>query len=273
MSKTLFIGDSHASGYNYINGQVCQWEDNNYADVYTTAFDKDVVVYALPGACNRKYPIWLKSILDRHDDIDEVFVQSTYWNRWLMGASRNLEYGDGTSANLFTDDRYVCPRNPRIKYYTDWKATDDFVELVEQCRAELFEQFKGFNYTGDNITPDWEPFHEKYPYTKLYHESLTHIQYREYLGDLYIINTLCKERGIKWYLWTINNRVYFPKHFDLYGPLTECTIADKSAEQWIKENYKINIEDNTVDTEHYPRSTHELIGKDYFAYLKGLNND
>lgn len=275
MSKTLFLGDSHAAGY-WIEKDtkiVHQWEFN-YGDEYSIAFDKDVLVYALPGACNKKYPIWLKSMLDRHSDIDEIFVQSTYWNRWLMGASRSLEYGDSTKSDLFLDDRYVCPNNHRIKYYTDWKATDEFVEIVEQCRAELFEQFKGLHYNDtSNISADWPPFHEKYPYTRLYHEALTHLQYREYLGDLYIINALCKERNIKWHLWTINNRVYFPSVFNLFGPLTECVISKKSAEQFLKENFNINIESNTIDGEHYPKETHELIAKEYIPYLKGEKND
>lgn len=265
--RTLFLGDSHASGYKCIDNKVTQWGDNNYADVYSTEFDRDVTVYAQPGASNQKYPTWVKSMLDYYDDIDELFVQSTYWNRWLMGCSRNLEYGANTKADLFLDTRYVCPRNPRIKYMTDWRAVDDYVELVEQPRAESFEQFKGIIYDENNITSDWAPFHEKYTYSKLYHECLTHLQYREYCGNLYIINSLCKERGIRWYLWRINNRVYFPDHLDFFGKL-DCTVADKSAEQWIKETYKINIQDTILDTEHYSRSTHELIGKDYFTYLK-----
>lgn len=273
MGRTVFLGDSHAAGYWVEPDQtVHQWE-HNYGNSYSKEYNKDVVVYATPGACNKKYPIWLKSMLDRYDDVDEVFVQSTYWNRWLMGASKNLDYGDGTKSDMFLDDRYVCPRNNKIKYFTDWRAVDDFIEIPEQCRSELFEQFKGLYFDDDNLTPDWPPFHEKYPYTKLYNESLTHLQYRDYLSDMYIINALCKERGIKWYLWTMNERVYFPKHFDLFGPLSECTIATKSAETYLKETLNIQIEDDTLDGEHYPENTHRLIAINYFNYLKGIDNE
>ena len=103
MGRTLFLGDSHAAGY-YFKDRPHQWE-HNYGDSYSKLYNKDVIVYALPGATNKKYPIWLKSMLDRYDDIDEVFVQSTYWNRWLMGASRKLEYGDGTASDMFLDDQ------------------------------------------------------------------------------------------------------------------------------------------------------------------------
>jgi hypothetical protein len=90
---------------------------------------------------------------------------------------------------------------------------------------------------------------------------------------MYIINALCKERSIKWYLWTMNERVYFPKHFDLFGPLSECTIAAKSAESYLQESLNIHIENNTLDGEHYPESTHQLIASNYFDYLKGNNNE
>jgi hypothetical protein len=271
MSVTAFLGDSHTTGYVCIDEKVQQWQDNNYADVYSMHFNKDVVVYALPGASNQKYPIWLKSIIDRHN-VDHVFIQSTYWNRWLMAASRTLEYGDGTKSDLFLDDRYVCPRNPRIKYYTDWKHTDDHVELVEQCRKELFEQFKGLTYDPHDISPDWAPFHEKYPYTRLYHESLTHLQYREYLSNLYIINTLCKEHNIQCHLWRINDRVYMPEEFNLYGDLTNINIVKQSAKNWVLEHKDLNIEDDTIDGEHYPKHIHEIIGKEYIPYIQGLVN-
>lgn len=273
MSVTVFLGDSHTTGYVYKNGIVKQWQDNNYADVYSTHFNKDVVVYALPGASNQKYPIWLKSIIDRHTAIDEVFIQSTYWNRWLMGASRKLEYGDGTKSDLFLDDRYICPNNSRIKYYTDWRQTDDFIELVEQCRPELFEEYKGLPYDQDNLSPDWAPFHEKYPYTRLYHESLTHLQYREYLSNLYIINSMCKEHNIKCHLWRINDRVYMPEDFYLFGELDQINIVKQSAKSWISERKNLNIEDDTIDGEHYPYLTHKVIGSEYIPYIKGLRNE
>jgi hypothetical protein len=273
MSKVLFLGDSHSTGYIYLDGNVQQWSENNYADVYSIHFDKSVVVYAMPGASNQKYPIWLKSILDKHNDITEVFIQSTYWNRWLMGASRKLEYGDGTKSDLFLDDRYVCPRNNRIKYYTDWRQTDDFIEIVEQCRPELFEEYKGISYNPESLSSDWGPFHEKYSYTKLYHESITHLQYREYLSNLYIINSLCKEHKIKCHLWRINDRVYMPDDFYLFGNLDFINIVKQSAGEWILKHKNLYIDESTIDGEHYPYSIHKIIGEEYIPYIKGLAND
>lgn len=266
MAKTLFIGDSHTAGYTAINDKVTQWGENGYPHYFSAG--KQTLVYALPGASNQKYPIWIKSMLDRHNDIDEIFVQSTYWNRWLMGASISLEYHDDSSSDLFLDDTYICPINKNIKYYTDFKAIDTSIEIVEQCRSELFEQFKGLEFAEDSITKDWPPFTEKYVYSKLYNECLTHLQYREYATNLFVINSLCKERGIKWYLWSINDRVYMPKRFDLFGELTECTIVKENCREYFIEKHNRDIDAERTDGEHYSKEVHELIADKYIPYVR-----
>ncbi len=47
MGRTLFLGDSHAAGY-YFKDRPHQWE-HNYGDSYSKLYNKDVIVYALPG--------------------------------------------------------------------------------------------------------------------------------------------------------------------------------------------------------------------------------
>jgi len=266
MSRTLFLGDSHASGYYRDDtGKIQIWQDNSYAEAYSKIHDKDVIVYAIPGGCNKKYPIWLKSMLNRYDDIDEVFVQSTYWNRWLMAASRDLGYGDGTPTDMFIDDD--IEDTGKVKHYSDIRVTENFIELVEQVRPELYEEFKGFTYNEKETTADWEPFHKKYPYTKLWYESQTHLQYRDYCGDLYIIDNLCRSNNIKWYLWNINDRVYMPENINLFGDLS-CKRAATSARSFIKSKYGLDIDKRTIDGEHYAKDIHRIIAKEYIEELK-----
>lgn len=267
MSRTLFIGDSHSTGYYEKDGELLFWQDNNYAEIYSKLNNKPVVIYAQPGGCNKKYPVWLRAMLEQYHDIDEVFVQSTYWNRYLMACSRQLDIGDGIKANHFSDGPIS---DTNIDRWTDHRVTEDYMELVEQCRPELFEQFKGFNYDDRNTTADWGPFNERYAYTKLWHESVTHLQYREFCGDLYIIDNLCNDYGVNWHLWSINNRVFMPKEHEFFGPLKRCTRSDISAEGYIENKYKFNIEDRTSDGEHYLYDTHDIIAKDYIPHLKSL---
>lgn len=269
MSRTLFIGDSHTTGYvdDPVKGTLF-WQENNYAEIYSKLHNKPVVIYAMPGGCNKKYPIWLRAMFERYNDIDEVFVQSTYWNRYLMACSRMLDVGDGIKANHFSDGPIV---EGQIERWTDHRVSEDYMELVEQCRPELFEEFKGFNYDERNTTADWGPFNEKYAYTKLWHESVTHLQYREYCTDLYVLDNLCHDYGVKWHLWSINNRVFMPEHYEFFGPLKRCIRSDMSVEGYVRDKYGYNIEDKTSDGEHYLYDTHEIIAKEYIPYLKTLD--
>jgi len=273
MSHTLFIGDSHTAGYWYDqkNSISHQWE-TNYADIYSKKFNTNTLVYAQPGVANQKYVFWLKSMFNRFDNIDKVFIQSTYWNRWLMGASKNLDYGDGTPVDMFLDDTYVS-NNKNIKYFTDWRSVDNYIEVSEQCRPELFEEFKGLWIPDGNIDKDWQPFHESYPYSKLWHESITHLQYRDFLKDLYLINAMCKEQNVKAYMWTINNRVYFPEHLNMFGELDFLYIPSLSAQDFIMKKFKVNIEDKTIDGEHYQEEIHNIIAEHYIPYLIGEENE
>jgi len=272
MGTTLFLGDSHSTGYYQTDQGLEWWTDANYAEIYSKIHNKPVIIYAQPGGCNKKYPVWLRAMFEKYDDIDEVFVQSTYWNRYLLACSRMLDVGDGMKADHFSYGPNPPPasNDKDIHRWTDERVTENYVELVEQCRPELFEQFKGFNYEERNTTADWGPFNEKYAYTKLWHESATHLQYKEYCGDLYIIDNLCKEYGVNWYLWSINNRVFMPDEHEFYGPLKNCTRSDVSAEGYIEKMHNYNINDQTSDGEHYLYNTHEIIAKEYIPHLKSL---
>jgi len=270
MSRTLFIGDSHTTGYYQSDAGLEWWTDANYAEIWAKENDKEVVIYAQPGACNKKYPIWLRAMFDYYKDIDEVFIQSTYWNRYLLACSRKLDVGDGMKANHFSCGPNTPPatNDKNIHRWTDERVSEDYVELVEQCRTELFEQFKGFEYNELGTTAEWGPFHEKYPYTKLWHESATHLQYREYCTDIYAIDNMCNDYGVDWYLWSMNDRVYMPDHLEFFGPLKRCHPVDISAQAWLIENENIDIETETTDGEHYPKSTHELIAKKFIPFVK-----
>jgi hypothetical protein len=215
-------------------------------------------------------------MFDYYNDIDEVFVQTSYWNRYLIACSKNLNSGDGMNPNHFSNGPNPPPSsndNPLIERWADIRITDEHIELVEQCRPELFEQFKGLNYNENNITSNWMPFNEKYSYTKLWHESLTHLQYREYCGNLYIIDNMCKEYGVNWYLWNINDRVYIPKNYQFFGDLKNCIKCDMSAQKFIKKRYRYDIDNKTIDSEHYFYETHKIIASEYLEHLKNLSNE
>jgi hypothetical protein len=81
MTKTLFLGDSHSHGYFEMGGKVHAWESNNYAEIYARDNDKQTVIYSIPGGCNRKYPAWLKSMLDIYQALILTRQDTFYYTR------------------------------------------------------------------------------------------------------------------------------------------------------------------------------------------------
>lgn len=275
MSRSLFIGDSHSHGYyEDKNNQVFGWGQANYAEIYSETNNKKTVIYSMPGACNKKYPAWVAYMLSYYNDIDEVFIQSTYWNRYLLAASKNADVGEDLPINHFStgpNDLKKHKNDKMIERWMDKRITENHVELVCQMQPENMEAFKGFEFKEDQYTPKFKPFHEKFCYTKLWHESATHLQHREYCGDLFIISNLCKAKGIPLYIWSVNNRVFMPKNnYQIFAPLDNCIFADISAQGYFLDKDGLDIEDTVVDGEHYPYSIHEKIAKEYIPYLKSL---
>ena len=81
MGRTVFLGDSHAAGYWVEPDQtVHQWE-HNYGNSYSKEYNKDVVVYATPGACNKKYPIWrLDTLFSSFKQTNLKIVEDGGWH-------------------------------------------------------------------------------------------------------------------------------------------------------------------------------------------------
>jgi len=267
MARTLFIGDSHSHGYFEMGGKISAWQSNNYAEIYANHFNKKTVIYSMPGGCNDKYPVWLKTMFDRYTDFDEVFIQSTYWNRFLLSCSRELDVGEFTKSDLFLDD--TLEKDDLIHRYTDHRVSDNYVEMIEQPRTENYEQFKGFEFDDMNTTHDFSLFHEKYTYTKIYHELTTVLQYKNYCMNLFTINELCRRNNVKWYLWNINERVFMPDNLDFFGKI-DCVRAPMTAQEFMKERFDIDTESEhyRIDREHYIREIHRKIAVDYFGYIK-----
>lgn len=275
------MGDSHSTGYYMSNLELAQptpvfWSDNNYANIYSKENKEHVALYAMPNASNKKYPIWLNSMFNKYSDIEQVFIQSTYWNRDLLAANKNLDIADGMKSEHFMkkgEDMYPVPfhcQHEFIERWTDALVSDDYIENCVRTVPDRKHLYKGFShqelYTGmKNILK------MSYAYVKLWHEHITHLQYREFCSNLFIIDTLCKKNNVKWYLWRINERVVMPDDLNFYGPLENCVLADISAEEFIKKKHKINIQDLTVDSEHYNYNVHKIIAHEYIPYLKELD--
>ena len=276
MGRTLFIGDSHSCGYYVIdyntqNARPLFWENNNYAEIYSELNNKPVAIYAIPNGCNKKYPVWLRAMFDYYSDIDEVFIQSTYWNRDILAANKNLDIADGLKPNHFTVEATVKENKALVNCWEDVQFTENYIEIATRSAPDRKDlEYKGFDLNEIN-TGMQKTFAQSYAYTKLWHEHITHLQYREYCSNLFIIDTLCKQYDVKWHLWNINERVIIPNDLNFYGSLDHCVKTDISAENFIKQHHQINIETQRLDGEHYVYDIHNIIAKEYIPYLKTLD--
>src|SRR5210317_2586587 len=126
MSRTLFIGDSHSAGYVLNNNDVAEfWTGNNYAEIYSDLNNINSAIYALPGGSNKKYPVWISYLLDQYS-VDEIFIQSTYWNRSIIGMSPN--YGEELRKDQFVK-RMDDNEKGNVHRYTDLFFNEDYFEL------------------------------------------------------------------------------------------------------------------------------------------------
>jgi hypothetical protein len=273
--RTLFLGDSHTHGYwRESVGQITIphiWDNNNYAEIYSDLTQKQSVIYAMSGTTIQRYPDWLKFSLDKYSDIDEVFVQSLHWNRFMLSGSETRDYTDELSIDYFTQ---FCGENSLVSRYSD--IPDEVAERTGVSRDHNFlpqkislEDYESLKYIPKNWKPDLQ--HTPYVVVKLWAELMTHLQHREYCRTLFLMDRMCHERNIKMYLWRVNDRVYIPNNIGIYGDLKATKVINESAETYLKRiGYDIS---NMLmpDKEHYNLHGHLEIAHKFIPYCNGIN--
>ena len=260
--RSIFVGDSHCCGYkNSFPPRL--WQDNNYAEIYSELNQKPVAVYAMQGACNQKYVTFIKTLLDHYDDdVDEIFIQFTYWTRYLLATNTS----DKPFVTEFETNHFVKGPDTYglVDRWTDRQdiETDELhTEYNMHVKSEHYEMFKGRKMGGPEEN-------ERFHYTNLWHNQLTHLEYRQVCSDLFIIDRLCEQRNISWYLFRMNERVHMPDNFNYFGPLTNYKGGNKMhVEKWFNED----VDKYKIDEEHYNYDFHYKIAKEYIPYLRGQN--
>lgn len=267
MPRTLFIGDSHSAGYALnSHDQAEYWTDNNYAQIYTVINNIESVIYALPGGSNRKYPVWISYLLDQYK-VEKIFIQSTYWNRAMIATSPL--YGENLRKDQFVN-RFDDYDSGKIHRYTDMFFNNDHFELMFGTYHDIWTDFEGFNFDFNNPTAHEFIFEKPYKYTKMWHEELSHLQLRQYLSDLIVIDHMVLDKSIPVYVWNINNRVHMPSNRNLFGDFKNIKFAPMSAEDFLQKEYNMNIEQMQIDGEHYNKEVHTAIAEKYLPYLESL---
>jgi len=77
---------------------------------------------------------------------------------------------------------------------------------------------------------------------------------REWLKEIYILQTLCKEYGAELKLFGLNKHTWIPDKMNDYFNFDSIQVAKDSVEEWFSQNKRIDIQKHTVDDEHYSKS-------------------
>lgn len=272
MGRTLFIGDSHTMGYESVPGKsglgsYSQWNDNNYAEIYSHSTGKPVIIYALSGASNTLYTNWLKSMFETYNDIDEVFICLSAFNRFIIA------HDDLTSEDCIPVDYFkfkLDNSTESIHRYMDGIVKDNRFQLLNKPLYSDYNDYPGVQFSMEEglIKPDLRK--QTYMQIKLFFEMNTFIEKREFLNCVYTWDNICADHNANLHLFNFTDRLKFPEQFDYYGKLKNTRIATKTVESYLR-NVGIDHTNYFIeDKEHYNKDYHTLVANNYIPWLQTL---
>ena len=267
MSRILFIGDSHTSGYSVEFGPRPDifipkiWHPNNYAEIYCKKNNNAGVIYATPGVGNDRYPDWIRFCLDMYPDIDTLVLQSTYINRWMM------------SSNLWNTNEVDIPLDHFTIQQDQGDAITRFMDNIQkESDGHWLHHQKTYPGHMDHLympkVEQLEPFETtNYLQMKVFNELETVIWSNQYVRNLWMIDRMCKEHDVKIFMWRMNEDVYIPSNLDIYGEL-DITLERKTCVNFLQ-NQNINFNDHYLgeDKEHFDYAFHEAIADRFIPHL------
>jgi hypothetical protein len=272
MPRSLFIGDSHTCGYwshptERGPGSYTYWNDNNYSESYAKQNNKPTAIYSMAGVTNRVYTDWLKSMFEQYDDIDEVFICLTAFNRFVLGFDDKLS-DDVASVDHFS--KKMESSDGFIDRYSDLTVSDKHIQLFNKPTYEDYDQFPGIDLDMDHGLTIPNLRKNTFMQVKLFFELNTFVEKRDFLLNVYAWDNICADHGAKLYLFNFTERLRFPKSFEYYGKLKTTTLSPLTVEKFFKDK---NIDHNNYlieDKEHYNKFFHDLIAEKYIPWLKNL---
>jgi hypothetical protein len=268
---TVFLGDSHTCGYDSIPGKIgpgsySMWNDNNYAELYGLAHNRQTAIYAVPGSCNRIYPDWLKSMFERYPDTDEVFVCLSAWNRFILAYNKMLST-DVLPVDYFTK-KVSEKHNGLVHIYQDELYKEDRFQLFNKPHQGDFKTIPGAGFDKDHALIDPDIRKDNFMKVKLFFDLNTHLEQRDFFKDIYLMDRMCTDNACSLYLFNMTDRMKFPDSFEFYGKLKSTVVAPLTVESYFRKKMIDHTKHYTSDNEHYNHYYHSLIAGDYLEWLK-----
>jgi hypothetical protein len=272
MSRALFLGDSHTCGYVTVPGKQGpgsyeMWQDNNYAESYARQHNKQTAIYAVPGSCNRVYPDWLRTMLDTHPDIDEVFVLLSSWNRFILAFNEKLS-PDVLPVDYFT--KHILNKDNLVDVYQDELFKGDRFQLYNKPTWEDFSSGASVSFNYDNALVDPDIRKDTFMKVKLFFDLNTHLEQRDFFKDVYAMDNMCHDHGCKLYFFNMTERMKFPQSFEFYGKLKATKLAPMTVESYFRSKFVDHTKFYISDGEHYNKDYHDMIASRYLEWLKSV---
>ena len=276
------LGCSHTAGYQISNVPADdvpltnenwpfsgRWQDNNWAEDYINSKNADGVIFARIGNGWYEYSEWLDFLFKKYNDIKEVIVQNTYWNRFRVTSINPPDYEhmiplDALYKHETTKGKIDCwtnhhetkdPDNPKYKV----------IDVPHQIRAKDY-----LNKVNVNITHyprfQWnEPDLRQITYMegKTWLDIMSLKSQREWLKEIYILQTLCKENNAELKIFGLNEYTWIPNKMNDYFNFDSIQVAKDSVQDWFAEKQRIDIQKHTLDDEHYSQEIHKMIALEY----------
>ena len=274
MRRSLFIGDSHTCGYYSTAGKIgpgsySYWNDNIYSERYGDLNKRPVVTYAMAGVYNRVYSEWLKSMFERYNDIDEVFICLAPLNRFVISYDPELR-DEALPVDHFTMKMEDSPVD--ADRYVDHTVSEGVVQLFNKPIYDDYSKFPGFDLSQyDGLkSPDLRK--HSFMQIKLFYEMNTYQEKRDFLNCVYTWDNICNDNNANLYIFHFADRGKYPGKTDYYGPLKRTTVSPMTVQSYFKskmiDHEKYLIEDN----EHYNREFHEMIAEKFLPWIKSLKS-
>lgn len=273
MGRKLFIGDSHTCGYVAVPGKVgpgsySYWNDNNYCDIFSEENDESVIVYAMAGVNNRVYTDWLKSMFEKYDDIDEVFLCMSAFNRFTIAYDPGLTDEPILVDNFLYFDKSASTE--KIHRYADLTTANDRFQLFNKPVYSDYNSFPGFELSPEKGLIDPNIRKKSFMEVKLFFEMNTFIEKRDFLLNVYAWDNICTDNNAKLYVFNFTDRLKFPSNFEYYGKLKSTKIATKTVQSFFANRMIDHSKYLLPDEEHYNKSYHYMIAKQYIPWLQTL---
>ena len=182
-----------------------KWHDNNWAEFYINDKNADGVIFANSSNGWWEYSEWLSFLFKKYDDIKEVVVQNTYWNRFRLSMMDPPDYENMVPLDeLYTLEHTKGNIDLWLKrLHNEQKNVFD---IPFQCYPQDYSNRLHFNVKFDPRFMMDEPDLRAEPYMKVktWMEIMSLKAQREWMKEMYILQELCRNNGAELKLFSLN---------------------------------------------------------------------